>query len=147
VLTNAHAQTMSDQLSISSIVRNLKNGKHGKNYKDNEIMFISLHADSEPGQKGSGVCYDSRFENDRRLASVLQSNLNEASWVKAGLSERNWDVPKKGLQVLHQTETIPSVLLEVEYVNGSRSQNLDSSEYQRQFLEKMVEGINEYFGI
>lgn len=146
VLTNGHAQTISDQHTISNIVSELKNGSRGKKYADEDIMFISLHADSEPGKKGSGVCYDSRFTNDRRLAQLMQSNLNEAPWVTAGLSERNWNVPKKGLQVLHQTETIPSVLLEVEYVNGARCQNLDSYAYQQQFEDKMIEAINEYFG-
>ena len=146
VLTNGHAQTISDQHTISNIVSELKNGSRGKKYADEDIMFISLHADSEPSKKGSGVCYDSRFANDRRLAQLMQSNLNEAPWVTAGLSERNWNVPKKGLQVLHQTETIPSVLLEVEYVNGARCQNLDSYAYQQQFEDKMIEGIDEYFG-
>ena len=77
----------------------------------------------------------------------MNSNLNEAPWVQSTLSERNWTQPKKGLQILHQTENIPSVLLEVEYVNGSRSQNLDSKAYQKQFEDKVVEAINEYFGI
>ncbi|MBQ8459797.1 N-acetylmuramoyl-L-alanine amidase [bacterium] len=148
VLTNAHAQTMSDQGTISNIVKGLNNGTKGsKKYPNNNIMFISLHADSEPGKTGSGVCYDSSFSNDTRFANILKNNLNEDDWISASLSERNWNVPHKGLQVLHQTETIPSVLLEVEYVNGAKSKNLDSSSYQARFENKMIEGINEYFGI
>lgn len=147
VLTSGHAQTFSDQKTFSNLVTNLNNGKKsGHKYKLDDIMLISLHADSEPGQKGSGVCYDSRFANDSRLASIMNSNLNEAPWVQSSLSERNWDKPGKGLQILHQTENIPSVLLEVEYVNGSRSQNLDSKAYQKQFEDKVVEAINEYYG-
>ena len=148
VLTSGHAETFSDQKTFSKLVTNLNNGKKcGHKYDFKDIMLISLHADSDPGQKGSGVCYDPRFEDDSRLASIMNSNLNEAPWVKSTLSERNWTQPKKGLQILHQTENIPSVLLEVEYVNGSRSQNLDSVAYQKQFEDKVVEAINEYFGI
>lgn len=147
VLTNFHAETLSDQSTVSHIVRDLNNGSKGQSFAKKDIMFISLHADSQPGCKGSGVCYDPKFADDVRLAKTMQANLNEAPWVKAELSERDWTVPKKGLQVLHQTEDIPSVLLEVEYVNGSRAQNLDSSAYQQQFEDKMIEGINEYFGI
>lgn len=110
-------------------------------------MFISLHADSQPGSKGSGVCYDSRFQDDTELAVTLQKSLNEDDWIQTGLSERNWNVPKKGLQVLHQTEQNPSVLVEVEFVNGAQSQNLDSKNYQTRFENKLVQGINEYFGI
>ena len=147
VLTNFHAETVSDQNTVSHIVRDLANGSKGQKFAKKDIMFISLHADSQPGCKGSGVCYDPKFSDDVRLAKIMKSNLNEAPWVQAELAERDWTVPKKGLQVLHQTEDIPSVLLEVEYVNGSRAQNLDSSAYQQQFEDKMIEGINEYFGI
>ena len=147
VITSAHAQTFSDQKSISNLVSELNSGKkNGTKYPKNNIMFISLHADSEPGKSGTGVCYDSGFEQDKNLAEVMTRTLNEEDWISASSSERNWDVPKKGLQVLHQTEDIPSVLVEVEYVNGSKSQNLDSSAYQNKFESKLIESINKYFG-
>lgn len=146
VITSAHAQTLSDQQSISKLVKNLQNGEKGNiKYDKNNIMFISLHADSEPGKSGSGVCYDSRFEQDSNLTNILIKNLNQDDWIKADSSQRNWNVPRKGLQVLHQTENIPSVLVEVEYVNGSKSKNLDSSAFQNRFENKLLDGINEYF--
>ena len=148
VVANGHAKTFSNEKAFSKIVNELNTGKkEGIKYDKKDIMFISLHADSEPGKKGSGICYDSRFGDDERLAKIMQSNLNEDDWITTELSERNWNVPKKGLQVLHQTEDIPSILLEVEYVNGTRCKNLDSSAYQTRFVDKMIEGINEYFGI
>lgn len=143
VITSAHAQTLSDQKSISKLIQNLNTGKNG--YNKNNIMFISLHADSEPGKSGSGVCYDSRFAQDTKLTDNIINNLNQDDWIKAVSSERNWDVPKKGLQVLHQTENIPSVLIEVEYVNGAKSRNLDSSAFQNRFEKRLIDSINTYF--
>ena len=110
-------------------------------------MMISLHADSSPGQSGTGVCYDSRFKDDRKLASILENNLNKDDWITASKSERNWDVEDQGLQVLHQSENIPSALVEVEYVNGSKSKNLDSLNFQTRLINKLVDGLDEYFGI
>lgn len=146
VITNFHIQTLSDQHSISDLVKNLSAGNKGnKKYNKSDIVFVSLHADSEPGKSGSGICYDSRFSQDSILAENFQKHLNTDDWIKAGLSERNWNVPTKGLQVLHQTEDIPSVLVEVEYVNGSKSKNLDSSAYQNRFENKLISGLNSYF--
>lgn len=96
---------------------------------------------------GTGVCYDSNFSDDTQLADILTSNLNKDDWIKASTSERNWNVPKKGLQVLHQSENIPSVLVEVEYVNGSKAKNLDSLNFQKRFIDKLIDGLDEYLGL
>ena len=114
-------------------------------YNKEDIAFISLHADSQPGMSGSGICYDSRFQNDTELANTLKTNLNNDSWIKAGLSERISG--RNGLQVLKQSENIPSVLLEVEYVNGSKCQNLDSKAFQLKFENQLIKGLNQYFGL
>lgn len=148
IITNGHAQTISDQNSVSNIINKLETGaKGGKKYSKKDIVFVSLHADSQPGMSGTGICYDSRFENDSVLADTLKSNLNSDDWISASLSERNWNVPKKGLQVLHQSEQIPSVLVEVEYVNGSKCQNLDSYNFQNRFENKLIAGLDEYFNL
>ena len=146
VITNGHIKTISEDKSISNLVKRLNSGeKGGQKYNNKNIMFISLHADSEPGQSGSGICYDSRFDEDTSLANTLMEHLNTDDWIKSKTSERNWTDKGKGLQVLHQTENIPSVLVEVEYVNGSKSKNLDSSAYQNRFENKLIEGVNSYF--
>ena len=146
VITNGHIKTISEDKSISNLVKRLNSGeKGGQKYNNKNIMFISLHADSEPGQSGSGICYDSRFNEDTSLANTLMEHLNTDDWIKSKTSERNWTDKGKGLQVLHQTENLPSVLVEVEYVNGSKSKNLDSSAYQNRFENKLIEGVNSYF--
>lgn len=148
VITSGHSQTISDQKSVSNLISRLENGeKTSKKYNKNDIVFVSLHADSQPGMSGTGVCYDSNFSDDTQLADILTSNLNKDDWIKASTSERNWNVPKKGLQVLHQSENIPSVLVEVEYVNGSKAKNLDSLNFQKRFIDKLIDGLDEYLGL
>lgn len=144
VIAGGHAQTMSDQNTITNVISKLNAGqKGGQKYSKFNIVLISLHADSQPGSSGSGVCYDPKFADDTKLQACLNKNLNQDDWIKAAPSERRWG--EKGIQVLHQSEQNPSVLLEVEYVNGNKSQNLDSRDYRTRYTNKIVAGINEYF--
>lgn len=146
VMITGHAETISDEKSVSKLIDNLMNGtKGGKKYSKDDIAFVSLHADSAEGQSGTGVCYDPNFKDDTKLAEIMKSNLNNESWIKAELSERIPGV--NGLQVLMQSKNIPSVLLEVEYVNGSKCKNLDSKAFQDRFENKLIDGLDEYFGI
>ncbi len=144
VIAGGHAQTMSDQNTITNVISKLSSGqKGGQKYSKSNIVLISLHADSQPGSSGSGVCYDSKFADDTKLQACLNKNLNQDDWIKSVPSERRWG--EKGIQVLHQSEQNPSVLLEVEYVNGNKSQNLDSRDYRTRYTNKIVAGLNEYF--
>lgn len=144
VIAGGHAQTMSDQNTITNVISKLNSGqKGGQKYSKSNIVLISLHADSQPGSSGSGVCYDSKFADDTKLQACLNKNLNQDDWIKSVPSERRWG--EKGIQVLHQSEQNPSVLLEVEYVNGNKSQNLDSRDYRTRYTSKIVAGLNEYF--
>lgn len=144
VIAGGHAQTMSDQNTITNVISKLNSGqKGGQKYSKSNIVLISLHADSQPGSSGSGVCYDSKFADDTKLQACLNKNLNQDDWIKSVPSERRWG--EKGIQVLHQSEQNPSVLLEVEYVNGNKSQNLDSRDYRTRYTNKIVAGLNEYF--
>lgn len=144
VIAGGHAQTMSDQNTITNVISKLNSGqKGGQKYSKSNIVLISLHADSQPGSSGSGVCYDSKFADDTKLQACLNKNLNQDDWIKSAPSERRWG--EKGIQVLHQSEQNPSVLLEVEYVNGNKSQNLDSRDYRTRYTNKVVASLNEYF--
>ena len=144
VIMGSHYKTMSADNAVASLIQRLNNGtKCNKKYNMSDIMFISLHADSEPGHTGTGICYTPSFADDGRLKDSLINSFNSDSWFKgkASGSERN------GLFVLNTSKNIPSVLVEVEYVNGSKSQNLDSSDFQRKFEDRLIAGINNYYGI
>lgn len=144
VIAGGHAQTMSDQNTITNVISKLNSGqKNGQKYSKSDIVMVSLHADSQPGSSGSGICYDSKFADDTKLQACLNKHLNQDSWIKATPSERRWG--ENGIQVLHQSEQNPSVLLEVEYVNGNKSQNLDSRDYRTRYTNKVVASLNEYF--
>lgn len=144
VIAGGHAQTMSDEHTIENVISKLSSGqKGGRKFSKSNIVMISLHADSQPGSSGSGICYDSKFADDTKLQACLNKHLNQDSWIKATPSERRWG--EKGIQVLHQSEQNPSVLLEVEYVNGNKSQNLDSRDYRTRYTNKVVASLNEYF--
>lgn len=151
VIAGYHVHTLSDQDSLKKLISNLQNGKKGnKRYNQKDISFISLHADSgTPEQKNTAVCYDKSHSNDIHFANVLNDNLNSKeydTWVKSSLSQRNWSEKGKGLQVLFQSQNIPSALVEVEYVNGAKSKNLDSQAFQNRFVDKIVNGLEDYYG-
>jgi N-acetylmuramoyl-L-alanine amidase len=146
VLTSGHIQTIQANNSLTNIVNKLNSGKSGKKYTNKDIVFVSLHADSEVGASGTGVLYDSKNTYDSKFASTLNNNLNSQSWISSKAKQRNHK-DHKGLVVLMQTNAIPSALVEVEYVNGATFKNLESSAYQAQMENGLVKGINQYFGI
>lgn len=144
VMTAGHNETMGDRQSMTNLVKGLNNGtKGGQKYNKKDIMMISLHADSSPGAKGSAVCLQPGTADDEKLKNILMKDLNQDNWITAREEKRVWGT--NGVGILNQTKDIPSVLLEIEYVNGGRSQNLDSSAYQTRFEVKVLNGINEYF--
>lgn len=146
IIAGGHSSTMSDQDTFSNLVSRLSTGKkNGIKYSTKDIAFISLHADSSPGKTGSNVCYDSSLQEDTTLAVTLHDSLNKEELIKPRLFERVSG--KNGLLVLNQTKNIPSVLLEVEYLNGSRNHLFKSSDFRKKFESKVVRGLNEYFGI
>lgn len=146
VITSGHSETMSDRDSMTKLVKGLTDGTKGKQrFNKKDIMMISLHADSQPGSTGSGVCFQPGTADDNKLKDILLNSLNQDNWIKASEQPRNWG--SNGVGILNQTKDIPSVLLEIEYVNGCKSKNLDSPAYQARFETQIIKGINEYFNI
>ena len=141
VIANSHVHTMSSDNLITNLITSLNSGKMGTKYSNKDISFISLHADSEPGKSGTGVCFGPKSSEDVKFKDKLLSNLNHDDWISAKGSER------PNLHVIKKTSQIPSVLVEVEYVNGSKCKNLDSSGFQARFVNKLIAGLNEYYGI
>lgn len=144
VMTSGHKNTMADNSSMSNLVANLNSGKKGgQKYSNKDIMMISLHADSSPNAKGSAVCFQPGTKQDAEAQAVLRESLNKDDWISARKEPRVWGT--NGVGILNQTKNIPSLLLEIEYVNGCKSQNLDSKAYQERFENKTIDGINKYF--
>lgn len=149
VLTSGgHLYTFNDNKSFQKIADNLINGKFdGKKRSAKNISFLSFHADKSSSKdiKGAGVCYDYRHSYDTGFAEIMANSLNEGAWITAKANERGRN--KDGLQQLYQTDHIPSLLLEVDYLNGKNASNLESSDYRKQFIEQVVAGLNNYYNI
>lgn len=144
IIAGGHHQTMYDKGTMKNLISKISSGQFdGKKYSRANISMISLHADSSPGETGSGVVYYSQYSNDKNLATKMNTELNQDDWIVSKT------VPKTGgVAVLGEaTSSIPSVLLEVEYVNGTKSKNLDSANYRDKFIEATVDGLNSYYGI
>lgn len=149
VLTSGgHLYTFNDNKSFKKIADNLINGKFdGKKRSAKNISFLSFHADKSSSKdiKGAGVCYDYRHSYDAGFAEIMANSLNKGAWITAKANERGRN--KDGLQQLYQTDQIPSLLLEVDYLNGKNASNLESSDYRKQFIEQVVAGLNNYYNI
>jgi len=150
VLTSGgHLYTFNDNKSFKKIADNLINGKFdGKKRSAKNVSFLSFHADKSTLKdiKGAGVCHDYRHKTyDSEFAEVMTSSLNKGAWITAKANERGRN--KDGLQQLYQTDHIPSLLLEVDYLNGKHASNLESSDYRKQFIEQVIAGLNNYYNI
>lgn len=147
--TGGHLYTFNDNKSFTKIVDSLINGKFdGKKRNTQNVVFLSFHADEtpDPKVKGAGVCYDYRHTKyDKKFAEIMNNNLNKGAWIISKTIERGKN--KDGLQQLYQTEHIPSLLLEVDYLNGKHSSNLESSGYRTQFIDQVLAGLNDYYNI
>lgn len=144
VMTSGQKNTMADNASMSKLVANLNSGKKGgQKYSNKDIMMISLHADSSPNAEGSAVCFQPGTKQDAEAQAVVREALNKDDWISARREERVWGTD--GVGILNQTKNIPSLLLEIEYVNGCKSKNLDAPAYQERFENRTIDGINKYF--
>ncbi len=145
--TGGHLYTFNDHKSFKKITDALTSGKFdGKKRDVKNIAFLSFHADEtgDPNVKGAGVCYDYRHTKyDKKFAEVMNNSLNKGDWISSKTIERGRR--KDGLQQLYQTENIPSLLLEVDYLNGKHSSNLESADYRTQFIDQVVAGLNDYY--
>ena len=149
VLISGNAKTMKEDNSIQKLVTSLNTGRKAiKKYDKKDIMFISLHVDSIPkgagDKKGAGICYDPSFNNDTVLANLLRDSLSVGKDNQASVKERIHNTDRS-LHVLEKTEDIPSVLIEIEFVNGENGKNLDDPAHQILFANKLTDSINEYF--
>lgn len=136
--------TMAKTGAIQNLVK-----KYEKEFGSENCMLISLHADSEPAKSGSGVLFNPHDNKDTILSYHMADKLNEESWVKADTSERPYklkDGKEKGnLYILTSSKNIASNLIEIEYLSGTRSANLNSSAYQTRFVNAAMNGVISYF--
>jgi N-acetylmuramoyl-L-alanine amidase len=146
VLMGSHIDTIKNEQAVTNVIEELKQGsKDGVKYNESDIMFISMHADSGSTKSGTSICYDDTA-NGVKLTEIMAKSLetsNQLSSVEK--SERKWGT--NGLLVLHQAGNIPAILLETEFINGTESEKLRDKAFQMSLENKLVGGVNKYFGI
>ncbi|MGN0030718.1 MAG: N-acetylmuramoyl-L-alanine amidase [Candidatus Gastranaerophilaceae bacterium] len=135
-------ESMSNQKTIEKL-----NDKYSKKFGVNNAMFVSLHCDAGSATvTGSDVCYDPFDNKDKKLADMMNTSLNKQNWIKSKTTPRyNKKKTDCGLYVLKKCKNIPSVLLEIEYLTGTRSLNVTSSDYRNQFVTATYDAIEQYF--
>jgi N-acetylmuramoyl-L-alanine amidase len=105
-------------------------------------IFISIHCNSMPRrnmQSGSESYWHSS-EQSRRLARALHPHL------VAAVRGRDGGIRNRSFQVIRETN-MPSVLLEVAYINNTTDEILlaDGS-FHKRLAEQLTQGVMDYFG-
>ena len=121
---------------INTFFREETAGKLAQKYSP-DAMFISLHCDKEM-KKGSGVLYHPADKKDVSLEKSLMQALGEKF-------ENVQEFPRDKLNVLKTTRSIPSVLLEVEYLNGLEDSRILDEDYREDYISAVMEGIKQYY--
>ena len=125
----------------SKKVSDMKNRVYIGNNSDADI-YISIHMNYYTDSKYSGwqTFYQSKSENSKRFATIIQQSLNE----NIGPNRR---VPMaiKGAYIMDKVE-IPSVIVECGFLsNETDEEKLKTDEYQSKLAWGIYIGIQNYF--
>jgi N-acetylmuramoyl-L-alanine amidase len=105
-------------------------------------IFISIHCNSMPRrnmQSGSESYWHSS-EQSRRLARALHPRL------VASVRGRDGGIRNRSFQVIRET-SMPSVLLEIAYINNTQDEILLSdADFHHRLAENLTKGVMDYFG-
>lgn len=128
VIMRGHVKTLYDEKAAQKLAQ-----KYGQ-----DAMLISLHCDKEI-KKGSGVLYLPSDNNDVSLKKSLMLSIGEKF-------DNVQEFPRNELYVLKNTPNIPSVLLEIEYLNGLESSRILDKDYKKDYISAVMKGIKQYYG-
>lgn len=122
-------------------VSDMKNRVYIGNNSDADI-YVSIHMNYYTDSKYSGwqTFYQSKSEDSKRLATIIQQSLNENI-------EQNKRVPMaiKGAYIMDKVE-IPAVIVECGFLsNKNDEEKLKTDNYQSQLAWGIYMGIQKYF--
>lgn len=107
-------------------------------------LFISLHVDYRPQQKyaqGPIILYSKRHPKNKVLAATLQKHLN-----RLNISTTQHQVKNREDLYLLKINQMPGVIMELGFFsNREDRRNLQQEKYQRQLVEAIYKGVEEYF--
>ena len=105
--------------------------------KSDADMFISVHLNSYPSSKWSGAQVFYTLKNDKNeiLATIMQENLNKNR--KQAIINNMY---------MYDRISKPGILIEAGFLSNSVDRNnLLNEDYQQKFVEKIVQGIINYY--
>ena len=126
----------------SKKISDMKNRVYIGNNSDADI-YVSIHMNYYTDSQYSGwqTFYQSKSENSKRLATIIQQSLNE----NIGQNKR---VPMaiKGAYIMDKV-TIPAVIVECGFLSNSEEERLlNDSNYKETLVNAICSGLLLYFG-
>lgn len=137
--------TRSDDYDLASLyAKNRKNEDLKRRVKyineSNADIFISIHLNyyEDSSVYGPMVYYKSNCDDSKRLGSIIQSNLNNLTYLDK--------VIHKGDYYLLNKTKIPGVIVECGFLSNLEERNkLMTNSYQYLLAEYLYNSIREYF--
>ena len=122
-------------------ISDMKNRVYIGNNSEADV-YVSIHMNYYTDSQYSGwqTFYQSKSENSKRLATIIQQSLNE----NIGQNKRN-PMAIKGAYIMDKVE-IPAVIVECGFLsNKSDETKLKTDEYQSKLAWGIYLGLQKYF--
>lgn len=122
-------------------ISDMKNRVYIGNNSDADI-YVSIHMNyySDSQYNGWQTFYQSKIEDSKKLATIIQQSLNE----NIGQNKRN-PMAIKGAYIMDKVQ-IPAVIVECGFLsNKSEEEKLKTDEYQTKLAWGIYLGVQKYF--
>ena len=107
----------------------------------NSDMYISIHLNSSPSNKWSGVqvFYSNVLKENKVLGEVITNNLKNNMYNIRDLKQEN-------SYYMYSKIKVPGILLEAGFISNSNDNyKIRQKDYRSKLLDNIVSGIEEYF--
>ena len=139
LITRTGDYDLSDMYSKNKKMKDLKERVRIIN-EANVDLFISLHMNvyNSDGVSGAQVFYQSNNENSKRLASLLQNDLNENQDKQRKINVGDY-------YILNNSNRV-GVLIEMGFITSSKDvEKLSKKEYKNMLTNTIINSIKNYF--
>ncbi len=110
-------------------------------------IFISIHANciKNTGRQGPIVFYHGNSEESKKIAELLQRNLNRLSAYEKQDIKPGHSATKGDYFILNNTSA-PGVIVETGFISNELDRRLLlDGKHQREIVELIIQGVIEYF--
>lgn len=109
--------------------------------RSNCDMYLSIHlnADTTTTYHGAQVFYDSKLKENKRIATLIQSDLKQYLYTRRDAKQKN------DMYLFHRLER-PGVLVEVGYISNPNDRYLLKQDtYQDKVAKILTDSVIKYF--